>query len=741
MRGCVTVGVFALVLLVAVGCTGEDEPSAAEGEVRLSAAGDPAPQPLGDAVTLDGEPVSLRQDEVSVEVPSGAMASEALLRFGQSLGTVDGEVFGRPVSVEVTEPLELPLELRWEIAEVTEQQRASIVPLRWDEDLEVWAIDESEDTQLRIEGDELVLVASEFSWRSWSWAADFGQLVGERTGSRRSGPSCDGELPSWVTNVVDPGAGTSAAAIQVCFEPDGDDTITVRVVNNRPFTQRLEMTEGDQQWAWTWTGAESYDVSAAVNVAAREVFETDTAFLLPPLSETAVGINRPEGGGSHFISATAIADHNTFLVDGIDYLLGLVTPGGFESELLNEFVGLVYECGGSAALSGTDFSRVSTAIVDVMASCVNEVMTSSSGYGARFDAARIDAMAAASPERQAQLVKMNRSLHQLARAAHLLKAGELAFYFTDQLQNAYIGHLALSISATGRAGELGDWTAACDDLAADSNRLFRNLTLRDPFYDTSRELWQFDELEPAAVQAVQPLQDCNNEYLAELVALLPDDWADRRAADMVALEVRALTGDSSDGPCVDGSGPPERICLPGSTVGLLPSSENPPTAFSVELWSELMGWNHATYALFREGPADEMLLRLGVLTDAAEARALCEELATNLPSADVICTTEPDRAPAGVEESQHLVLAREFAAALNRGDTEAAREFLVPDIAGGSDLDFYVGRAPHELQECFVVGNGAWNCNFDAPSFFMSIVFEAGGDRISLVSGTPDLSH
>jgi len=540
MQGGIAVGVFALVLFLVGGCTGNDELPETEGEVRFTAAGDPAPQPLGDAVPLDGESASLRHGEVSVEVPSGAVASEATLTFGQSVGMVGEEYFGRPVSVEVTERLVEPLELRWDIAEVSEQQRASIVPLRWDEDLEVWAVDESDATDLSVDGDELVLVTSEFSWRSWSWAADFGQLVGERTGSRRSGPSCDGELPAWVTNVVDPGAGTSAAAIQVCFEPDGDDTITVRVVNNRPFTQRLEMTEGNQQWAWTWPGEESYDVSAAVTVAARQVFDSDTAFLLPPLSETAVGINRPQGGGSHFISATAIADHNTFLVDGIDYLLGLVTPGGFEDQLLNELVSLVYECGGSAALSGTDFTRVSTAIVDVMASCVSEVMTSNSDYGARFDAARIDAMAAASPERQAQLVKMNRSLHQLARAAHLLKAGELAFYFTDQLQNAYVGNLTLSISATGRAGELGQWIADCDDLAADSNRLFRNLTLRDPFYDTSRELWEFDELEPAAEQAVQPLEDCANEYLAQLAALLPDDWADGRAANTVADRVRDL---------------------------------------------------------------------------------------------------------------------------------------------------------------------------------------------------------
>ena len=530
--------IVALGALTLGGCTGDDEPSELQGAVRTSDVGDPVPEPFGDPVMLDGESASLTLDEATVVVEAGVVVSEAELQFGRSMGTVGSEVFGRPVSLELSEPLAAPVELRWEIGELTEEQRASIVPVRWDDDLQVWAVDEAPDTRMEIDGDELTIAASGFSWRSW--AADIGQWTGERTGSRTAGPSCDGELPSWVTNVVDPGESTSAAAIQVCFEPDDDDTVTVRVVNNRPFTQRLKMTEGDQQWAWAWPGEDSFDVSAAVNIAAREVFDSETTFLLPPLSETAVGIGQPEGAGSHFIAATATVDATTFVVDVVDYLLGRVTPGGFESPLVNEFVALLYECGGSAALSGTDFSRASTAALEVVASCVEEVMTSDSAYGARFDAFRVDMMASASPERQADLVKANRFLHQLASAAHLLEAGRLAFYFTDQLQNAYVGDLTWSLSANGRPGELGAWTATCDDLSVDSNRLFRNLTLREPFNDASRELWEFNELEPAAAQAVQPLRACTDDYLAELADLLPDDWGDAQAASTVGAILRPV---------------------------------------------------------------------------------------------------------------------------------------------------------------------------------------------------------
>ena len=540
-------GVVALGVLSVGGCTGGDPEEQVEGAgaVAVSDVGDPVPKPFGDPVTLDGEPASLSQAEVAVEVAAGAVVSEATLRFGHRLGTVDGEVFGRPVSVEPVQPLAVPIELRWDIGELTEEQRASIVALRWDEDLQVWAVDDDPDTQVEIDGDELVIAATGFSWRSW--AADIGQWAGERTGSRVAGPACEGELPLWVTNVIDPGEGTSAAAIQVCFEADdGDGTLTVRVVNNRPFTQRLEMTEGGQQWAWTWPGEESYDVSAAVNITARKVFDSSTVHLLPPLSETTVGISQPEGGGSHFIAATATVGATTFLVDVVDHLLGKVTPGGFDSPLANEFVALVYECGGSAVLSGTDFSQTTTAALEVVVSCVNEVITSDSAYGARFEAFRVEMMASASPERQAELVKANRFLHQLANAAHLLEMGRLAFYFNDQLQNAYIGSLTLSVSANGRPGELGDWTATCDDLSVDSNGLYRNLALRDPFYDTSRALWQFDEWEPAAEQAIQPLKDCTHDYLVQLADHLAHDWADPQAAQTVAAAVNILAGSGAD---------------------------------------------------------------------------------------------------------------------------------------------------------------------------------------------------
>lgn len=533
------------VLLVG-GCTSDDGSSSGVEQVNLSVAGDPVPQPSGDPVILDSEPASLRQDGVAVEVAADSVASEATLRFGQSLGAVGDEYFGRPVGLELSEPLAAPVELRWEIGGLTQEQRASIVPLRWDEGLQVWAVD-STDAQMEIVGDELVIFATGFSWRSWSWAADFGQLVGERTGSRREGPSCEGDLPGWVTNVVDPGAGTSAAAIQVCFEPDDDDVVTVRVVNNRPFTQRLDMSEGGQSWAWTWPGHESFGVSAAVDVAARKVFDSRTTHLLPPLSETAVGIAQPQGDGSHFVAATASVDATTFLVDAVDYLLSKVSPGGFDSALANEFAALVYECGGSATLSGTDFGRVSTELIEVVASCIVEVMTSDTGYGARFDTFRIEMMDSASNDTvRAQLIKENRALHQLASAARVLEAGKLTFYFTDQLQNAYVGDLTLSISGNGLPSELGAWTPTCDDLAADSNRLFRNLTLRDPFYDTSRELWEFEELEPAAEQAVQPLQNCSAEYLRDLATHLPGDWADRRAADIVAGRLAGLIGPSAE---------------------------------------------------------------------------------------------------------------------------------------------------------------------------------------------------
>ena len=94
--------------------------------------------------------------------------------------------------------------------------------------------------------------------------------------------------------------------------------------------------------------------------------------------------------------------------------------------------------------------------------------------------------------------------------------------------------MSWTIRGNGRAAPLGDWTATCTDLEADSNRLWRNLALRDEFADTSIEYHDFPGWGAAAEKALTPLQDCATGYRTQLAATIRSGWADAEAAGIVA---------------------------------------------------------------------------------------------------------------------------------------------------------------------------------------------------------------
>lgn len=130
--------------------------------------------------------------------------------------------------------------------------------------------------------------------------------MGETLGTRVEAPNCNlNPLPNWVEGTVDPDEDLDAAAIRVCFERDKDERVTVRVANNRTFSQQLRMVRGGQEWAWAWPGEEKYSVTASVYSTAKFVLDDGTHFLMPPLHTQAVGIARPRTAGNHFIEASS----------------------------------------------------------------------------------------------------------------------------------------------------------------------------------------------------------------------------------------------------------------------------------------------------------------------------------------------------------------------------------------------------------------------------------------------------
>ncbi|MHB1138193.1 MAG: hypothetical protein ACYC2O_04495, partial [Microthrixaceae bacterium] len=223
---------------------------------------------------------------VTVDVPPGAVTGTAevglaALRFdattvADQVALAAGELWGTPVGIEHDAPLSGPVEVRWDLSSLTAAERASVVLVRFDSELGVWRI-EADLARWEAAGDELVASIDQFSFWSWTGLADTGQRTGELTGARRAGARCSAALPDWVTGTVDTDEDTAAAALRTCFEGSDGEQVTVRQVNNRPFTQRLDVSSDTGGWAWTWPGA---DPEPLVQSVARLVFDTPTTHLL-----------------------------------------------------------------------------------------------------------------------------------------------------------------------------------------------------------------------------------------------------------------------------------------------------------------------------------------------------------------------------------------------------------------------------------------------------------------------------
>lgn len=169
----------------------------------------------------------------------------------------------------------------------------------------------------------------------------------------------------------------------------GDEIVTARVVNNRTFTQRLQTTDGAQEWAWTWAGKENFGPSAVPVGAARGALDSGTTLLVPPLHEVAVGIGRPAGLGQLTITAAAKADVVTVLVDITSHVFDGIPIGGLENPLANAFLQAFYECGGKQLLSrafDAGSEAMARAVVEAVTGCANEIVRPDSELGARFEA-------------------------------------------------------------------------------------------------------------------------------------------------------------------------------------------------------------------------------------------------------------------------------------------------------------------------------------------------------------------
>ena len=121
-------------------------------------------------------------------------------------------------------------------------------------------------------------------------------------------PKCaEGPLPEWVRQADEPDQDTNAAAIRLCYEHGSLDTLTMRMANNRTFSQYVYTKGGDNHYNGYWlSGAQASLVWLAQLAAHRELSDSTERVLIPPLKQVSAGVPRPSTSGPHAITSGAV---------------------------------------------------------------------------------------------------------------------------------------------------------------------------------------------------------------------------------------------------------------------------------------------------------------------------------------------------------------------------------------------------------------------------------------------------
>ena len=421
-----------------------------------------------------------------------------------------------------------PITITWNVHGLSDAQRATLTLAHWDETVDAW---QPSAIQPVWSGDTLTAQVTKFSF--WDWITDIGQAAGEWTGSRAGPPTCTTDpTPAWVKGTVSPSEDTSAAAVQVCFEPDKNERATVRVTNNRTFSQVMQ-ADGIPKWAWTWDGPEDYGVAGAVYSVGHAVLDGDTSFLAATAARAGhrrrspvVAGRRPDHRHRPGQPGNRLRRRHRVPDGSGAYRRHLEGRPGAERLL----AGLLRMRGRQAASRECHHAerKADSAVGrNTATGCGAELVDPDSEFGARFE--QLSRRMIASSKMGADAAVMaNRAVRRLAGYAKILTVGQVAFYASDQFANALVGPLTWSIRGSGQPPTLGQWTPTCSDLAKDSDALPATLHCRIKFTDTSKELWQFDGWESAAGTAVKPLTTCGTDYRGQLAAYLPTSWGDPR---------------------------------------------------------------------------------------------------------------------------------------------------------------------------------------------------------------------
>ncbi len=466
-----------------------------------------------------------------VRVPAGAVDEPVQVEIREPLGvfgTVEG---GAVVGIEHRGPLAAPVTVAWDVGHLSDAQLRSILLVRWDSGLSQWL---PVDVDYEIAAGVLTAEIQQWSWTTWiaevqDTAANISQTFQEILGRRVDAPECSGGLPEWVTNTVEPDEGANAAAIRLCYEYRGGEAVTMRMANNRVFSQFV-YSDTPGAWGDTVEGPlPRLSILGVLHQVASKVFSDDTRVFMPPLTQAAVAIGRPQGPVTHTIHFHREHTAETFLGDVVFFVGSkLPTPTGTAAfEVVGVFLTVLFECSAPRLFRkvGPDEGlwELFSAAVGATRKCIESMQLPTTDEYTKLTKAL--AKKSLSLQEFRRLFNAE-TLSGLKGALRALAVAEAFGIFFDLAADEWAESTPWSIKVQGRIASLGDWTPTCSDTEEDSNRLFLNLVLRKPFTTATAlgDLRTFDSWRPSAEEAVAPLADCGNSHKVNVAADVDDTW-------------------------------------------------------------------------------------------------------------------------------------------------------------------------------------------------------------------------
>ena len=471
-----------------------------------------------------------------VRMPAGAAGEPVEVEIREPLGVFGTEVGGAVVGIEHDGPLSAPVTVSWDVGHLSDAQQDFVVVVRWNEDLRGWL---PIDVEYEVIAGVLRAEIAQWSWTSWmadvgDLAANFSQTVQEVFGRRVDAPKCSGELPVWVTDTVEPDEGSNAAAIRLCYEARDSGSVRMRMANNRVFSQ---FVYSDTPGVW---GDEVQGPDPAVSLvgvlhqAAHEVLSDDSRVFMPPLTQAAVSIERPQGTVPWHITFRRDHDAQSFLADVAFFAASaLPTPSGAGAfGYIQVYLTVLFECSvvrvTDEAAGAQGAWEVFTAAVDATTSCAIDMANPKKDQYHTL-ATRLTKQLLSPSE--VESLSGKDAARKVAGVLRALKIGEAIGYFIDLAAEEWVESTTWNVTITGYEASLGDWEPTCSNPDGDSTRLYRNLVLREPFtpfgsMNTREGLHTLDNWRTSAEQAVEPLEKCGDSHNTYVAADVDDWWTD-----------------------------------------------------------------------------------------------------------------------------------------------------------------------------------------------------------------------